>query len=66
MNVGNSNHIIHHVICTINIFLCSVDRASLYNFANEIQPGAQYSQYISSVLFITSTCFGPLQVHLQE
>jgi len=27
---------------------------------------AQYSQYISSILFITSTCFGPLQVHHQE
>ena len=35
MNVRNSNHIIHHVICTINIFLYSVDRASLYNLANE-------------------------------
>jgi len=30
------------------------------------QLGAQYSQYISSILFITSTCFGPLQVHHQE
>jgi len=25
-----------------------------------------YSQYISSILFITSTCFGPIQVHHQE
>ena len=25
-----------------------------------------YSQYISSILFITSTCFGPFQVHHQE
>jgi hypothetical protein len=25
-----------------------------------------YSHYISSILFITSTCFGPLQVHRQE
>ena len=25
-----------------------------------------YSQYISSILFIISTCFGPLQVHHQE
>ena len=30
------------------------------------QLGAQHSQYISSILFITSTCFGPLQVHHQE
>jgi hypothetical protein len=30
------------------------------------QLGVQYSQYISSVLFKTSTCFGPLQIHHQE
>ena len=30
------------------------------------QLSAQYSQYFSSILFITSTCFGPLQVHHQE
>jgi len=30
------------------------------------QLSAQYSQYISSILFITSTCFGPLQVYHQE
>jgi hypothetical protein len=28
--------------------------------------GAQYSQYISSILFVTCTCFGPLHVHHQE
>jgi len=27
---------------------------------------AQYSQYISSILFITSTCFGSLQFHHRE
>ena len=47
-----------------------------FNVQNEItvselsckrnQLGAQYSQYISSILFITSACFGPLQVHRQE
>jgi len=48
-------------------FLCSVDRASPYNLANETNlVHIFFSQLISSILFITSICFGPLQVYHQE
>jgi len=50
----------------LKIFLCSVDHASLYNLVNETNFVHSFSHCISSVLFITSTCFGPLQVHHQE
>ena len=45
--------------------LCSVDRAPLYNLVKEINLVHNILS-ILSILFITSTCFGPLQVHHQE
>ena len=49
----------------LKIILCSVDHASLYNLVNETNLVHSSSQCISSILFITSTCFIPLQVHHQ-
>ena len=38
----------------------------LYNLVNETNLVHYFSYCISSILFLTSTCFGPLQVHHQE
>jgi len=45
--------------------LRSVGRASAYYLVNENNLVHNILS-ISSILFITSTCFGPLQVHHQE
>jgi len=50
----------------LKINVCSVDHASLFNLVIETNLVHSFSQCISSILFITSTCFGPLQVHHQE
>jgi len=47
-------------------FLRSVERASLYNLVNETNLVHCLFLLYSSILFLTSTCFGPLQVHHQE
>jgi len=45
--------------------LRSVGRASAYNFVNETNLVHNILS-ISSILFVTSTCFWPLQVQHQE
>jgi len=48
-------------------FSCPIDRASLYNPVNETNLVHKFfSQCISSILFITCTCFEPLQVYHEE
>jgi len=47
----------------LKVILYSVDHASLYNLVNEINLVHSFSLCISSILFITSICFGPLQIH---
>ena len=50
-----------------DFFLCSTDRASLYNLVNETNlVHSLFLVYFVNFLFITSTCFRPLQVHHQE
>jgi len=49
-----------NVDAELKIMVCFVDRASLYNLVNEINLVHSFYHCILSILFITSTCFGPL------
>jgi len=55
-----------NVDAELKIILCSVDRASLHNLVNETNLVHSFCLCILSILFITSTCFRPIQVHHQE
>jgi len=67
-DIARTNYIALKFSC---VSWCGITKRSLLSDCDSEsckwnQLGAQYSQYISSVLFVTSTCFGSLLLHHQE